>query len=135
MQLNDFRREYQPLRQLEDSNQFSPPPMNGQTFKLWQQQFHQQQQQYLYQQQHLNQQQQSSSSHSNLQEQDNPETSHQESFSNEEEEESIDQSINSPLGSEPEDLRNSSLSERLVDLMPDYPCLWNIHLRSYKDLN
>lgn len=131
MQLNNIRREYHPLRPLEDSDQFSTsPPITGQAFRLWQQQ-----QQYLFQQQHVNQQQQRSSSRSSLQEQDYIEPSHQESFSNEEKEESIDQSITSPLGSEPEDLENSSLSGRLVDLMPDYPCLWNTHLRSYKDLN
>jgi hypothetical protein len=28
----------------------------------------------------------------------------------------------------------SSLRERIVELMPGYPCLWCTNLRSYKDL-
>ena len=50
------------------------------------------------------------------------------------------QSLMSPGGSEvfeqqDEEESDASLAERVVNIIQDFPCLWNVHLRSYKDIN
>ena len=137
-QLSNLRKQYQqphPLSQLEES---AIP--QGQYFKVWQQHYHQQQQwpnQYLAPQSSFVAQQGQQDKVS-----ETMETS-EEDFDNEDnlsqEFDNSNQSIMSPTGSEVYDIEendeNNSLAGRIIDLMPEYPCLWNVRLRSYKDLN
>lgn len=144
MQLSNLRKEYQQSVHLQEASQLSPPPLQGQNFRIWPQQFHEQQQLQLFHQQQLYQQQQQrrqqQQQNLSLQGHESPESNSQEQSSYEEEaEDEFTQSLVSPVGSDIYDCQDqeggSSLAGRIVDAMPDYPCLWNTHLRSYKDLN
>ena len=133
MQINSLRQEYRQPIPFPEASQLTLPTWQGQNFRLWQQQLQRQQ---LY-----HHQQDSTQSHQahNFELEENE--SFQESASYEgEDEEDYSQSLMSPVGSEVferQDQNGSSLTmaEKLVDMMPEYPTLWNTRLRSYKDLN
>ena len=129
LQIQSIKNKYkrQQLHVQESQSLYSPIEL-GQNFRVWQQEFQHQQQQQVQQIMHQKETQRFHPP--------SADDSTAEPFINDDDlEDNNPTEISSPGGSEVYEEGHVSISGRLVDIMPEYPCLWNIHLRSYKDLN
>ena len=151
-----YHLQENPLPSLLSSPLQSPlgsPPVPSERFRVWQQQLHfqQQQQQHLLQNQENVQKLQPFSYRDERQfqrpinqqghdEMEDDSESNSSPYQNDEFDQSVcsevyGQQSQGNIEKDDDTDYNSSLAENIVNIMPDYPCLWNTHLRSYKDIN